>query len=266
MSFRCGLPTNPGWGQQGGFSPFMFGLIMGMSVFSALSMQWAKQEMERYQAQQAERAKKDAQDVAKAMDFAIRTENATDYSEDYTLERARTFSNTSAKTLGDQDFMLKAVRDDDRKAYGESARTVAIAGSDDTLVRSAIYRSGNAEDLSRVAPGTRSQPVVLYDTSLARDRQIRTSNTRMEALAEQVYAFYAGHQRFPTDDEFTSLSSRLAIHDVWGQDFGYTVEKDGQTGMLSFTTPWNYTQNLKLSLKDDGAPGNTGVSDTQVEQ
>lgn len=232
----------------------MFGLIMGMTVFSALSMQWAKQEMVRYQAQQAERSKAQAEDVAKAMDFAIRTEDAKNYSEDYTLERARSFSNSSGRTAGDQDFMLKEVRDDSRKAYGNSAHTVAIAGSDDTLVRSKIYRSDNAEELTQTAPGTTNQPVILYDTSMARDRQVRTSNTRMEALAEQVYAFYAGHQRFPTDSEFTTLSARFNVHDVWGQNFDYTMDKDGQTGALSFTTPWNYTQNLRLSLKDDGDP------------
>jgi hypothetical protein len=244
----------------------MFGLIMGMTVFSALSMQWAKQEMVRYQAEQAERSKAQAEDVAKAMDFAIRTEDAKNYSEDYTLERARTFSNSSGRTVGDQDFMLKAIRDDSRKAYGDSAHTVAIAGSDDTLVRSKIYRSDNAEELTQNAPGTTSQPVVLYDTSMARDQQVRTSNTRMESMAEQVYAFYAGHQRFPTDSEFTTLAGRFGVHDVWGQDFDYKVDTDGQTGTLSFTTPWNYTQTLNLSLKDDGDPSNANVSGTSVSQ
>jgi hypothetical protein len=237
-------------GQGGGFSPFLFGLIMGMSVFSALSMQWAKQELAAYQQQQIKQAKEGAQDVAKGMDFAILTETTQTYSDRYDLERARQYAGTDARTRGEQDYMVTTRQDENREAYGEKASTIAITASDDTLLRSQMYRSGDAEEILRTKTGA-GQAVAVYDTSVARDRQVRTSNERMELVAEQVYAFYAAKMRFPTESEFTSLLSTFNIRDAWGRDFNYTVTPDREKGTLSFTTPWNYVQTLNLSLKDE---------------
>lgn len=237
--------------QQGGFSPFMFGLIVGMSVFSALSMQWAKQELVRYQDQQSRRAKTNAEEVAKGLDFAILSEDQRTYSEHYDLDRAKAYAETDARTRGGQDYLVTTHEDENREVYGKKDTTVAITGSDDTLLRSQIYRSADSEEVLRMKTGNK-QPVAIYDTGQARDRQVRTSNERMEQLAEQIYAFYAGKRRFPTDSEFTTLQGGLGIHDSWGQDYEYTAKPDGQTGTLSFTTPWNYKQTLKLSLQEDG--------------
>ncbi len=74
MRSKSATPTNrPCISQQGGFSPFMFGLVVGMSLFSAMSMHWARQELVRYEQEQVQRSKKDAQDVANALNFAILT-------------------------------------------------------------------------------------------------------------------------------------------------------------------------------------------------
>ena len=228
----------------------MFGLVMGVAAFSALSSQWARQELVRYQQQQAERAKANATDVAKGMDFAILTETAQTYSDNYDLERARPYSNTDARTRGGQDYLVTARDDEDRKSYDKTRTTVAITGSDDTLLRSQMYRSGSSEEILRTKVG-QGQAVATYDTATARDRQVRTSNERMEVLAEQVYAFYAAKKRFPTDNEFSSLGSTFDLRDAWGRNFTYKPSPDNQKGILSFTTPWNYTQTLKLSLKDE---------------
>lgn len=236
--------------QRGGFSPFMFGLIMGMSIFSALSAQWAKQALEKYQQQQVDRAKANATDVAKGMDFAILTENTQTYSDKYDLERARQYAGTDARTQGKQDYMVTEREDDKRESFGKKASTVAITGSDDTLLRSQMYRTDSAEQILTTQTGGK-QAVAYYDTATARDRQVRTSNERMEVMAEQVYAFYAAKKRFPTDSEFTSLRGTFNIRDAWGRDFTYTSTPTGEKGTLSFTTPWNYTQTLKLSLKDE---------------
>ncbi len=236
--------------QNGGFSPFMFGLVMGMSIFSALSMQWAKQALAEYEQQQVARAKANAADVAKGMDFAILTENSQSYSEDYNLERARQYAGTDARTRGQQDYLVTDREDEKRESFGKKSTTVAITGSDDTLLRSQMFRSDTSEQLLTTKTGDK-QAVAFYDTATARDRQVRTSNERMEVMAEQLYAFYAAKKRFPTESEFTTLRGTFSLRDAWGQDFTYTPTPDGQKGLLSFTTPWNYTQNLKLNLKDE---------------
>ncbi|RYG59747.1 MAG: hypothetical protein EON60_09455 [Alphaproteobacteria bacterium] len=263
MRSKSATPTNrAAWGQQGGFSPFMFGLVLGMSMFSALSMQWARKELARYEEQQLQRTKDNAQDVADALNFAILSEDTQTYSEDYSLERARQYTDTTARTQGGQDYMVTTRTNDERMRYGQAATTVAITGGDDTLLRSQMHRSGSSEDILRTNVGNK-QAVAVYDTTTARDRQVRTSNQRMEVLAEQIYAFYAGKYRFPTDSEFTSLNGGLDLHDAWGREFTYKPDKDNQTGTLSFTTPWNYTQTLILSLKDESKTSESGNDENE---
>jgi hypothetical protein len=251
--------------QQGGFSPFLFGLVVGMSVFSALSMQWAKQELVRYEEQQARRAQSNAEEVAKGLEFAILTEDQSSYSENYDLERAKAFAETDARTRGGQDYLLTTHENEQREVFGKKDTTIAITGSDDTLLRSQIYRTADSEEVLRMKTGSK-QAVAIYDTGQARDRQVRTSNERMEQLAEQLYAFYAGQRRFPTDSEFTRLQGGLDLHDAWGEDFTYTAKPDGQTGTLSFTTPWNYTQTLKLSLQEDGIASESSDEDAEPQR
>lgn len=235
--------------QSGGFSPFMFGLVMGMTVFSALSLQWAKQELVEYQKLQATRAKTNAEDVAKGLEFAILSETGQSYSDKYDLDRARAYSESQARTRGGQDYML-AARASEREQFGKKATAIAIAGTDDTLVRSEIYRTETEGHILQGTAGGK-QGVAVYDTSVARTRQVLTSNQRMEIMAEHVYTFYAAKFRFPTDSEFQVVKGTFNLRDAWGQEFDYTVDTSGQKATLSFTTPWDYTQTLNLSLKDE---------------
>lgn len=235
--------------QRGAFSPFMYGLIIGVTIFSAVSMQYAKQELARMQREKTEHAKADAEDVAKAMDFAILSETKSTYRDDYTLQRARQYSQSSGKTMGDEDFQLNE-RDSDRESYGQTSRKIAITASDDTFQRGRVAGSATADELDKIA-GKQDAPVAVYDTSDARARQVLTSSSRMESLAEQVYAYYAANMKFPDENDFHKLNQSLGLTDAWGEEFTYEVAPDRQTAKLAFTTPWNYQRTLNLSLKDN---------------
>ncbi len=227
----------------------MMGLMMGMTIFSAMSMQWAKQELENIQKRQQAEATRSAEDMAGAMEFAMLAENKDTYGETPTLERARMFAATTGKTRGDQNFLATVREEQTEGRFGAPRSQVAITASDDTLLRSQMHRAADGEELNRAAGG--EQPVALLDTSAVRDRQVRTSNMRMNSLAEQVYAFYAAKMKFPSTSEFTEMATKLGFRDVWGQSFEYTVSADQQSAQIGFTTPWDYTQSLKLNLKDD---------------
>lgn len=229
-------------GQAGGASPFMYGLVIGVTIFSAMAMQQAKKELVEYQKRQAERNEAHAEDVAKAMDFAILTEDKSTYDTNYDLDRARQYATTTAKTRGDQDFLVTSRQGGQEGNYGSPSDKVAIAATDDQFLRNDLENGDEA------SVKTAENGVVVYDTSAARDRQIRTSITRMRSLAEQVYAFYAAHLKFPTKSEFTELQRSFAITDSWGTPFDYSVATDQQTGEMSFTTPWGYKQTLSLDL------------------
>ncbi|MCP5405448.1 MAG: hypothetical protein H6922_04410 [Pseudomonadaceae bacterium] len=232
--------------QRGYLSPFMFGLILGMSVFSVMSQKWAMQELAEVQARKAARAQAQAEDIAGALAFATLTETRGTYSEDYSLERARQYaSRSSGKTSGGQDFLVVG-RQENNETFGKRDQRVAVAASDDTLLRAKVY---NSDDRGLAALAS-SSSVALLDTGAVRARQVQTSNKAMEGMAEQVYAFYAAHMRFPDSGEFDELAQRFPYVDAWGGKFDYTYINDGEA-RLEFVTPWNYTQSIKLSLQDE---------------
>lgn len=234
--------------QRGAFSPFMYGLIIGVTIFSAVSMQYAKQELVRLQQEKTQRARANAKDIADALDFSVLSETKETYQDEYTLDRARRYANTAGKTEGDENFQLSA-RESGRQTFGHTAEKIAITASDDSFLRARVNRTATGAELEKMADNAEA-PLAVYDTSGARERQILTSNTRMEALAEQLYAYYAANLKFPDRSGFDKLNSALGLKDAWGENFTYDVAADRQSAKLAFTTPWNYERTLNLNLKD----------------
>jgi hypothetical protein len=232
-------------------SPFLTGLLLGMTVFSALSMQWAKQELASLQQRNAARDAAQAKELAGAMEFAILTEDAESYAENPTLERARTFSAATTQTRGGNQVLVttRSSEDTDKKgAFGMGTAQVALTASDDRFTRAAATRTASAEELQRTR--TNAEELIFANVRAARERQVITSTRRMEALAEQLYAYYGAELRFPDLNTYTTYAGKLGLRDAWGREFDYDPTTDGQGGSLSFTTPWGFKQALKLSLKD----------------
>lgn len=234
--------------QRGGVSPFMFGLLVGMSIFSVMSAYWAQKELAALQVRQAERAQKQADDVVKALEFSALTETQSTYSDQYDMDRAKgSLARASGKTRGGEEYVVNA-QEAATETFGTRDSKLVVTASDDTLLRAKVYQTGNADDVAAFGDG-RTKAVATLDTGGIRQRQVLTSVKAMEALAEQVYAFYAGHMRFPTDMEFKELQAKFPYVDAWGGPFSYTRTGE-DTGTLEFTTPWNYTQTLNMSLKE----------------
>lgn len=253
------MPTNTLTSQRGAMSPFMFGLLAGMAVFSVASTQWASQELARVQAAKREKEKAQAEDIAKAIEFTLLTETAGTYTNN--PDRTRIMANTSmatGKTVGDEDVLMVQRQVED-ETFGARTDRVAITASDDTLLRSKVFRSGSAEELSQLP--TDDNSVVTVDTAAIRQRQVAHSAQNMEALAEYIYAFYAGNMKWPNPSEFEDIADRARLTDVWGQPFIYTLVGD-DGAVLELNTPWNYTHTLKLSLKDDTTSAKTESNET----
>lgn len=247
-------------GQRGWASPFMFGLLMGMTVFSALSLVWAKQELARVAERRAKQAQQQAEDTVKGLEFAALTETHATYSTDYTTARAKQFmANNTGRTRGGESILATG-REVDGETFGQKGERVAITASDDTLERSKIYRTGDAREMLAMAASNTS--VAVFDSNAVRMRQMMTSQKSMEGLAEQVFAFYAGHSRFPNQGEFVDLRARFPYTDAWGGNFDYTYVSNEEVG-LAFTTPWNYTQTLKLDFKQQENPSDDTVPSSE---
>lgn len=231
--------------QQGAFSPFMFGLVFGVGIFSTLVMYWAKQDLLRLEQLQAERAKAEAEDIAKALEFALLTETDATYSDDLSLNRARQYTNYSdGKTRGGEDILLTERLGD--SSFEQQHSKVAITASDDIFLRSDMNRKGSADDLARLTPG-KDQAVVVFSSEKIRTQQIARSRQNMDTMAEQIYQFYGAQLRFPTASEYDSLNDKLGIRDVWGRPFDYQLI-DTDKARLEFVTPWGYSQTLDLNL------------------
>ncbi|PIZ31722.1 MAG: hypothetical protein COY40_01270 [Alphaproteobacteria bacterium CG_4_10_14_0_8_um_filter_53_9] len=248
MSLRYRTAIKAISSQRGQLSPFMFGLLMGMSVFSMASLKWAQQEMAEQKKRNAALQEASAQDLSKALEFATLTETEGTYSDDFTLERARAYTTrTSGQTRGGQDYLVVA-RGSGRTALGKESQVIAITGSDDTLRRSDVYRTLDADRLQKLAGDNKTDGVVTFETSAVRTRQVTKSSQNMAAMGEQIYAFFAAHMRMPTGEEYDQLAEKLTIRDVWNRKFDYSY-LDTERARLEFTTPWGYTVPLNLNLK-----------------
>jgi len=227
--------------------PFITGLILGMTIFSALSLQWAKAELANIQARKQMQDRAQAQELARALEFSVLTENGGRDQTNYSLEQATPYAAAAAKTRGGQEVLVNLqTRQDTNQAntlYNIEATQVAITASDDRLLRRAVVRKDDA------LPATGS-PTAVANIKAMRERQVLTTTRRMDALAEQLYTYYAAKMRFPDEAAYAALLGRLNLNNAWGEPFAYQVSPDGQSAKLRFTTPWNYTQELPLRLKD----------------
>lgn len=232
--------------QAGVFPPFMFGLLLGVGLFSTISLKTAEKQIAELESTRGDRMQAEREDLAKGLEFAIMTETKETYSEDLTLERARQNSALSTgKTLGKQDFQFIERRADD--SLGASQKRIIIANSDDVLLQAELEESADARALANLKEQGRAG-VTLFDSSAVRFRQVENSKKTMDVMAEAVYRFYAGQLRFPTLDEYHTLAERLNLRDSWGEEFDYTRITDTHS-TLTFTTPWGYSQNVNMQLK-----------------
>ncbi|MDD9911615.1 MAG: hypothetical protein OXQ96_01035, partial [Alphaproteobacteria bacterium] len=222
--------------QRGAFSPFMFGLLMAIGIFSTLAMHWAKKDLIRIQEERAERVKAEAEDIAKAVEFTIMTETASTFGQDFNIDELRQHTGRSqGKTRGQQDIQL--IARDSETVFDLTNQRIAIAATDDPLAQTELRDTPDAKGLARAAKDG-LDPVIIVDTGAIRKNQVAKSVQRLEQMAEQVYQFYAANFRFPTESEYDQLQDALKIKDIWGNDFYYTYRND-EEALLEFTSPWN---------------------------
>ena len=230
--------------QRGVFSPFMFGLLMAVGIFSVLAQQWAKRDLERLQAERMERLEATAADAAEALEFAILTETANTFDQNVDLERILP-NTTRTGTTGLNDDLQIVTRDGDR-AFDLRGQRVAIGALDDPLARAQLNQAGNAAALTELGD---AEGVVVIDTSAVRRRQIETSRAIMQEMASHVFNFYAGNLRFPTDEEYDALARKFRATDAWGAPLDYTLNNDDEAE-IAVVTPWGYRQEMELRLDD----------------
>lgn len=231
--------------QRGIFSPFMFGLLLAVGVFSVLSQQWAKRDLRTLEEQRASRMEATAQDIARNIEFEILTETASTFSDN--LNTNRLLPTAAAASINRAQDDVQIISREGEQIFELETQRFAINLGGDALSRSALNQNTTSKNITDTED---AQGVAVIDTSAIRQRQVENSRTNMKAMAERIFNFYAGNLRFPTSSEYDQLALVFNATDVWGSPLDYTYETDDRAH-IAFTTPWGFRQSMRLDLKDN---------------
>ena len=228
--------------QRGAFSPFMFGMLMGVTVLSSLMQHWAKKELERIEQERQEIASESAEDVKRAIENKILTENIDSgegYNTFFDINNLKgNLGASTGQTRSGQDIQITTTSSSGR--YNDTSQRIVISASDDAFER---QKAADQSDLSGV------EAVTVIDTTDIRQQQIERSKEHLEMEASQLFRYYISNEyKFPTGSEYKLFNDKTGLKDVWGQNFKYE-KKNNKKAKISFTTPWGYTFAKSLSME-----------------
>lgn len=225
--------------QRGIFSPFMFGLLAGVSIFSLAMRTQAQIELKRVQEQQQNRASQQMQAMRDAVENALMTETTSSYGLINAAELAKSSALSSGGTRDKQGLVVGSITTDG----ATDSQRIMVSTSDDAFVRAEVtsLAGGTANNMASATINARSD-VASIDTTALRSKQIKLSMQNMTQQANMVYAWYAqdGHLRFPTTAEYSSDIASSGLKDFWGGVFTYT-RTNVNLAKLTFTPPWGGT-------------------------
>ena len=237
--------------QKGGFSPFMFGVLAALSIFSTMLAQWAKEDLKTLQAEKLKKQQEHSADIKEALEIAILSENTNtfgnNYSQTYDISRAQGFlSSSNNTTRSGAAVQMREV--DSSQVQDLQNKRIAITTSDDTFLRSDVGSLGNETAIAGFDGGI-DQALATIDTEALRNQQVTHSRQLLEKEASMLYTFFTENSRFPANQaEYDSgVNNLTGYKDTWGNDFVYTYASDTEA-TLGFTTPWGKNFNVRVDM------------------
>lgn len=233
--------------QRGAVSPFLFGMLAGVAIFSAGMRAQAELETKRILAQQEERAKETADTYRRAVEGALMAETSASFGT-ITADRLNSYVSKSVGggTRSGSNIALGAI---DRDTTMDTQR-VMITTSDDDFVRNrvtALQAGGDANTMATDSLASRDD-VVTVDTSNIRAKQVEATLSNMQKLAEILYGFWAQKGRFPGNvSEYPAIANKTELTTFWGDPIIYEFTSDNLV-RLRATTPWGQTLYVPLNM------------------
>ena len=232
--------------QRGNISPFLFGLLAGVALFSGGMKAKAELELQRIKEEQAQRERETAEQYKRAIEGSILSETSATYG---TLDRERIEQNL-AKGIGGgtrsgQDVAFGSITTDATR----NEQRIIISTSDDDFVRTEVSNIETAADAGAAAQSdiNRRGDIANIDTASLRTRQIKRTMTNMHQESELIYAFWGRDGVMPTSGEYATINSQTGLTDFWGGSFTYTRFDDSHA-ILEATTPWGQTLVVPMDL------------------
>lgn len=232
--------------QRGAVSPFLFGMLAGVAIFSAGVKTQARIETQQILEEQEKRAQESAETYRRAVENALMSETAGTFGT-ITADRVNQYVSKSVGggTRSGSDITLGAI---DRDATLDTQR-VMITTSDDDFVRSrvnSLTSGGNANNMATDSLTDRND-VVTVDTSNIRQEQIQASLSNMQKQAEVMYGFWAQNGRFPGAGEYAAIAAQTGLTNFWGSPIS-CVCLDNNSVTLTSATPWGQTLTVGLNM------------------
>lgn len=225
--------------QRGNVSPFLFGLLAGVALFSGGMKAKAELELQRIKAEQAERERETAQSYKRAIEGAILSETSGTFG---TLNRERIEESLSKGIAGGtrsgQDVALGSITTDATR----NEQRIIISTSDDDFVRAQVGALETGADAGLAASDSINQrgDIANIDTASIRLRQLKRTMANLNQEAELILAFWGRNGRFPDATEYATINSQTGLTDFWGSAFTYNRPTLNEM-TLTATTPWGQT-------------------------
>ena len=230
-------------GQRGAVSPFLFGLLAGVAIFSGTMKAKSELKLQQIKEAQVERERETAEQYKRAIEGAILSETDATYG---TLDRARIEENLS-KGIGG------GTRSGERVAVGtidtgaRNEQRVIISTSDDKFVRDEVTGFSDATTAAESDLNKRGD-IANVDTAALRTRQVQLTRNNLNKESEFVYAFWGANGRMPSSTEYENeINDKTGLTDFWGNDFTYTYINDDEA-TLEATTKWGQTLKVKMDM------------------
>ena len=233
--------------QKGNVSPFLFGLLAGVALFSGGIRAKAELELKRIRAQQEKQAEQTAQSYQRAVEGALLSETSTNFG---TLDRDRIeehLSRSLGGTRSGQDIAIGTITTDGTR----NEQRIFIAPTDDDFVRTEINTLESTGDADAAARNTLNnrKDVISIDTSAIRARQVELTMQNLNKEAEIIIGFWGQNGIFPSPAEYTALHNQTNLADFWGNAFTYTRVNDDEM-TLSATTPWGQLLFIPINMNN----------------
>jgi len=237
--------------QQGGFSPFMLGLVAGMAVFSASMRKQAEREIANIESQQQLIEVEQLEAIRSGIENMIMSEDAASFSTAITVARLQANTSTKLETRNGQPIVVNASAMDNT----DGSQLIMITTSDDPFVRADVTNM-TAANMQSSAINQRDD-VIVISTAAYRTRQLEISQTNRATLVDFVYDFWMtgapGARELPTNAQYnTQIRDVYNIRDFWGNHFTYN-RTSAQIATISFTTPapWSETFTQRIDLTEE---------------
>lgn len=264
--------------QRGAFSPFMFGMLAGLAVFSGALRSQYLNELGTLESQRNTRLINEAKELESSVKNFLRSQTSSTFNSTITVANIQELLATDgATTDSGQAYQIKIIPytisyiNNATAAVTRDAQIFLMTSSDDSLLRTQVDNTTTRTDAFTLA---KEPHVVVVDTESVRQEQVALSKKRLEGMASLLYdyytrGFFSGTTRlhtFPRDaTEYNAMVATYNLtneaKDSWGQNLTYTVNASGNTtdletseaisesAVISFVTPWSERYPLTVSVQ-----------------